>query len=104
VNISRGLFFGDSSSYAVVDDSRHAEPPTFRLSTFSVWSSFSATVVFRAATPDALLLTAWQSPNCFASLGLVGGQVLARSRQSFFFYLRHFLGGGGGYCFTAVSV
>jgi len=83
-SLSRGLYFpaapsaSSSGSYAAVDDSLRASPPSFSLAQFGPWTGFSATVAFRAAAPDALLLTAWHSPRCFASLALVDGQVRAR--------------------------
>jgi len=98
LQVSRGLYFdggsnssssGSSGGYIVLDDSSHSAPPTFNLSTFrfSYWSYFSVTIVFRAATPDALLVTAWQSDSCFASLGLVDGQVRAHFDQPLYLYL-----------------
>jgi len=42
-------------------------------------SGFTTNIVFRAATKDALLITALLSRYCFAYLGLVNGQVLDQS-------------------------
>ena len=70
--VSRGLYFSGTDGYAVVHDSQQSTPPSFSLT-----SGFTASVVFRATTLDALLLTAWKSYSCFALLGFVNGQVLA---------------------------
>ena len=71
VAVSRGLYFRGTDGYAVVHDSQDSAPASFSLS-----SGFTASVVFRTATLDALLLTAWKSYQCFALLGFVNGQVL----------------------------
>ena len=83
LHVTSGLYFGGSSGYAALQDSRHTATPSFR-----VYTDFTTTVIFRSATLDAVLIAAWHSQNCFAALGLVNGQV-SRPIQ-LLFYSRHF--------------
>jgi hypothetical protein len=71
-----GLFFDGGKgklAYALLDDWRYnadRSPATFHLT-----PGFNATVSFRSSSTDAILLTAWQSTNCFALISLHSGQV-----------------------------